>query len=798
MTIVTAAGPSLTFEQILDKFTNVRRASDGYTATCPTHDSKSGKSLSIKLADDRALVYDHGSCTTENVLAAVGLTMADLFTRSTPSTNGHQPKPVIVATYDYCDENGTLLYQAVRYEPKDFRQRRPNGKGGWIWNMNGVRRVPYNLPDLLATKPGDTIFTVEGEKDADRLKALGYTATCNVGGAGKWDPAFGSLFTDRIAVNIPDNDEPGFRHVGQVAASQVPVGTSVKIVALPGLAPGGDVSDWLDAGHTPAELDALIAATPLYDPKGATWPPISPDGPLWNILAPFGDFERGLAPFELVRLSDVVTEDVRWLWPRYIPLGKITVVDGDPGLGKSTMMLDIAARTSVGKAMPDGHRGDLAEPAGVVILSAEDGLGDTIRPRLDGAGADVTRIVALKGVRDSAGVRLPTLEDLGAIEAAIRLVDAKLVIIDPVMAYLGADVNSYRDQDIRRLLAPIAALAERLGVAVVIVRHLNKGTGGSAIYRGGGSIGIIGAARSGLLVGKDPDDERKRVLVGVKHNLSAPPQALAFHMEAASDTSTASIVWDGPSNHSADSVLATPAGEEEVSALYGAKVVLREILKAGPVAAKTVAAEAKAAGVSERTLKRAKAALQVQVTRVGFGGTGGWEWSLPQPEEPPDPPDDDGDKGGQRGPESAKEGQENPKDAKGANIGEVGPLSDSDAFTLAADAGYPLATLSDGRAIEGQEQWLALLSPLDSRGRDVVVRYLLGDIPPDLPKLTMAQQHIYDQAARAGFMGVTLRCGATVAAGAEGWRAWIMAAPPDQLMDADVALIAPRKAGVRS
>ena len=243
-------------------------------------------------------------------------------------------------------------------------------------------------------------------------------------------------------------------------------------------------------------------------------------------------------------LSEVEPEQVEWLWPGRLPLGKLAVLDGDPGLGKSALTLDLAARVSAGLELPDGSR---CGPAGVVLLSAEDGLEDTIRPRLDAAGADTERIVALSmiGVGTRAERLVSLTQDLDAIEAAIRRVGAALVVIDPLMAFLTGKTDSHKDQDIRRALAPLAALAERTGAAVLIVRHLNKSAGGNALYRGGGSIGIIGAARAGLVVAPDPEDPERRILAANKHNLSGAAPSLVFRVEAAPN-GAARVAWGQP------------------------------------------------------------------------------------------------------------------------------------------------------------------------------------------------------------------------------------------------------------
>jgi hypothetical protein len=275
-----------------------------------------------------------------------------------------------------------------------------------------------------------------------------------------------------------------------------------------------------------------------------------------------------------------------------------------------------------GLPWPDGAA---CSSAGVVILSAEDGLADTIRPRLDACGADVTRVVAVQAVGDDD--HSPVIPaDLAAVEAAIARVGAGLLIVDPLMAYLDANTNSYRDQDVRRALRPLAELAERTGVAVVVIRHLNKAPGGPAMYRGGGSIGIIGAARIALLVGRDPDDEDRRVLAPLKVNIGLQPPALAYRLEEAPNGSVR-VAWEGECSLTADQLLAVPADEEERGAIVEACEFLTDFLAAGPMAGKTLLAEARKAGIAERTLRRAAERRGVRHRKPSMGG--GWIWELP-------------------------------------------------------------------------------------------------------------------------------------------------------------------------
>ncbi len=335
----------------------------------------------------------------------------------------------------------------------------------------------------------------------------------------------------------------------------------------------------------------------------------------------------------LIKLADIVSQPVRWLWRDYIPLGKLTILDGDPGLGKSLFSLDLAARASKRHAMPDGTESDLTEPAGVVLLSLEDDPADTIRPRLEAAGANLDRILLLTAIKEDDEERMPTLFDLGALHHAIKAANAKLVIIDPFMAYLPGSVNSFRDQDIRRILAPLAQLAAATSVAVLVIRHLNKSEGRSPLYRGGGSIGIIGAARSGLLVAKDPEDDERRILAVSKSNLAKIPSALAYRV-VAHTKEIPSLVWEGATAHTASSLL-TYAPRKDTSALEEAQEFLRDTLRAGAVPAKEVQQRAEEAGIKLTTLRRAKTALKVVAhKRGGFfgddeGETQHWCWMLP-------------------------------------------------------------------------------------------------------------------------------------------------------------------------
>jgi RecA-family ATPase len=311
-----------------------------------------------------------------------------------------------------------------------------------------------------------------------------------------------------------------------------------------------------------------------------------------------------------VLLSEVETEQVSWLWRGWLALGKLSVVDGDPGLGKSATVLDIAARVSTGREFPDGNRNEIG-PGGVMVLSAEDALSDTIKPRLEAARANLERIASLAMLPDGSGhERLLSIpEDLHHLEAEIRRMEAKLVIVDPLMAFLSKKVDSHKDQDVRRALAPLAAVAERTGAAVQLVRHLSKGEGKNPVYRGGGSIGIIGAARMGSLVAIDPKDEERRVLAPVKNNLAVHPRSLIYTLEEAANGAVR-VVWVGESEYSASELLQS-VRPDRADARREAEAFLVSLLSDGPVPKAQVEEEARAANISDGTLRRAKSSLGV-------------------------------------------------------------------------------------------------------------------------------------------------------------------------------------------
>jgi hypothetical protein len=244
---------------ILDKLDGIRQQGSGSIARCPAHEDRR-QSLSVSTGDDgRVLLKCHAGCAVDSILDAIGLTAADLFERREPRERSR-----VVARYEYRDEAGALLFVVERLDPKRFRQKRPDGDG-WAYKLNGVRRVPYRLADVReAIAAGRWVLIVEGEKDVEKLAPLGFVATCNAGGAGKWRAEWAPMFAGAKVAVIPDNDAAGRKHADQVGALLTEVASDVRLVTLPDVGEHGDASDWLAKGHNSEELKSLLLKSPRW------------------------------------------------------------------------------------------------------------------------------------------------------------------------------------------------------------------------------------------------------------------------------------------------------------------------------------------------------------------------------------------------------------------------------------------------------------------------------------------------------------------------------------------------------
>lgn len=312
---------------------------------------------------------------------------------------------------------------------------------------------------------------------------------------------------------------------------------------------------------------------------------------------------------ELIRMSDIQPEQVQWLWYPYIPLGKLTVIQGDPGEGKTTFVLAVIAALTKGEALPEREPLD---PVNILYQTAEDGLADTIRPRLDALGADCSRVLVI----DESKRELSLSDE--RIRQAMEKTRAKLLVLDPLQAYLGAEVDMHRANEVRPILKRLGSVAEQMGCAVVLIRHLNKMQGQKSGHRGMGSVDFQAAARSVLLVGRTKEDPQLRIVVPDKSSLAPEGESIAFALDPEQG-----FQWKGYCAYNAEELLGGSTKQVQTKTMQ-AEETLRNLLDK-PAPAEEILRRITAAGISERTLMTAKKNLGVLSEKRG----GQWFWRLP-------------------------------------------------------------------------------------------------------------------------------------------------------------------------
>lgn len=309
-----------------------------------------------------------------------------------------------------------------------------------------------------------------------------------------------------------------------------------------------------------------------------------------------------LNKLKLLTISDIPTEEVRWLWYPYFPRGKITIVQGDPGEGKTTFVLALAALLTRGLPMPGDT--ESLPPMNIIYQTAEDGLADTVKPRLTALGADCSRVLVI----DESEHEL-TLSDW-RLAQALQETGAGLLVLDPIQAYLGEGVDMHRANEVRPIFKRLGQLAEQTGCAIVLVGHMNKMQGAKSAYRGLGSIDFRAAARSVLLVGRSKDDPETRVVVHDKSSLAPEGASILFSLH--SDTG---FSWSGFCDTTASELLS--GSGPSTTKTERAERLLLELLKDGEVASEELVRRSTALGISERTLKIAKQNQGVVSVRRG-------------------------------------------------------------------------------------------------------------------------------------------------------------------------------------
>ncbi|MGE3542055.1 MAG: AAA family ATPase [Candidatus Tectimicrobiota bacterium] len=473
--------PQLTAADLAQRCKRAKLHTNGHwAACCPAHDDRN-PSLEIFDGNHRTVARCHAGCPEAAVLGALGVAVTDL-------RPARQKQPTPVVEYSYCDAAGHLQYQVVRYYPKTFRQRRPDpvNPGAWIWDMAGVQRVLYRLPEVLAAVQQDKpVYLVEGEKSADALAALGVVATCSPGGAGKWSAAYAQTLQGAHVAVLPDNDEPGRKHADHIAAALQGVAASVKVVALPGLPSKGDVVDWLAQGGTATALQALVEAAPEWSPTQGE-PAPGDNTSQYALPAP--------VRFKTMSARELLAKELpeqAWVIPDILPSG-CTLFAGRGKDGKSLMMLNCCVAVATGGTALGTYQ---VQQGDVLYLALEDGerrAQTRLKEQLAHIGhadaPDRLELVLWDAPRVGQGFE----------EALTAWLDehpeARLVVVDileKVRPHRQRNGSVYEAD--YSAVAPLQRIAQERNVALVIVHHSNKTRAEDFRDTASGSTGLIGA-----------------------------------------------------------------------------------------------------------------------------------------------------------------------------------------------------------------------------------------------------------------------------------------------------------------
>jgi hypothetical protein len=441
----------MTVESILAKLSRVRREGNGWKALCPAHPDKN-PSLSVRQADGKVLIHCHAGCSTEAILTVLRIEARDLFEEG--------PEWRIVAEYDYRDEKGNLLFQVVRFDPKDFRQRRPDGNGGWTWNLNGVRRVLYRLPEVLAVK---SVLICEGEKDCETARAMGLVAT-TCGAVGKWRLEYSECLRGKRVAIIADADEPGRKHAQQVAESLTGKADSIKVLELPG---AKDLSEWAAMGGAREALLERIRNT-------AEW----------------RHSPKATGGFSLVHLGDLLARPdlpVEYVVENLLVSGTVSCVVAKPKVGKSTFARNLCLAVSRG----ENFLGLKTKQGECIYLALEEREED-VKNDFRAMGADGSEPILVHAAAAPA-------EGILAVCELVRQRRPVLVVIDPLfrMARIR-DEKAYAET--YAALGPLIDVAREAGTHVLLTHHAGKSAKADAIDSPLGSTAIGGAVCTLILL----------------------------------------------------------------------------------------------------------------------------------------------------------------------------------------------------------------------------------------------------------------------------------------------------------
>ncbi len=581
----------MTINDLLPLLRNVKGGSGQYSACCPAHEDGHA-SLSISENDGKILLNCHAGCSVEEITGALGLTPSDLFHDTRTSSAPADP-----TEYIYHDNEGKPILKKLRYPNKAFCWYYMTDSGGWTKGRNKIEPPLYNQ---YQCRQYDKIYIVEGEKDVQTLQSLGKCAVSLPDGAkSKWKDSYTEYFKDKTVAILPDNDEPGRAYAEMIVKNISEVAT-VKIIDLKvvwdDMPEHGDITDYINRFGE----DAFGAVTELANKT-----------------------EPERAESGIITLDDVESRETQWLWYPYIPLGKITLLTADPGTGKTFFSLYIAAVTSTGR--PFFGQTEHREPMKVIYQTAEDGIADTIKPRLEPMQPNFKNIMFIDETEKTL-----SLSD-NRLEKIVARYRPALIIFDPLQAYLGAKIDMHRANEVRPIMARIGHIAEQYNAAVIFIMHNSKMSQNKAMHRALGTIDIPAVARSMLMMGKDPEDSKQKLICHEKSSLAAHGDTIKLHI----DPANGGIVFDGFSDLCADDILNVVSKtrnkpspkKDEVKELI--LQILNEGQNIGSATKKQIETLVYANGYSERTMYNAKSESELQTVQVGYENKVTW-WILPE------------------------------------------------------------------------------------------------------------------------------------------------------------------------
>jgi hypothetical protein len=600
-------------------------------ARCPAHDDRHN-SLKVSRGKDRSLVHCHAACEIDAICNAMNLSTADLFyvSRRGHSINGPanaeaRPltlkqfadakgfKPDFLKDMGVADKKGGLVFRYLLMDGQQAVRQRIrlslSGDKRFIWNKAEGRPVPYGLWRLKEARSlGFTdLVLVEGESDSLTLWRYDIAAL-GIPGADNCALLQAPHIAKFRRVFICREDDHGgevFEKGCTGRLAQLAFDGDVAVIEM-ARAAVKDVND--------LHLKFLGRADDIKSE--------------WNALVlQARRIELSIVGLEMFTVDTIEEKPIRWLWPNRIPLGKLVLFVGHPGLGKSFASLDVAARLSNGQMWPDGSQNSIT--AKTIVFSAEDAADDTIKPRLTALGALQSNIVIVKRVREMnkagevvrRGFNLSC--DLPYLESALnRYAEAKLVVIDPISAYM-AKIDTHKNAEVRtEILDPLAELAERREVTILAITHFNKGGSGNGLERVSGSVAFPAAARVVWGFSRDPEDPSKRLMLFGKSNVGPEMPGLAFQIAEDQD-GRPTLQWiSGDVDENLTDVLRREQDSQRDSTstkLDQAKKLITTLLADGPRSASEVHKLLSDVNIGDRTIWRARAELGVEISRQGYG-----------------------------------------------------------------------------------------------------------------------------------------------------------------------------------